>query len=153
MRELLNHLPLWGNALVGTAAALAAFMLIRKVIIKPVMAFVNRINSGMDTLLGYGAVLDPGSGKQLKPPTPALALRVDTLEEAMNRLIDQQEKMLDINGRLLELEQWRKDHEVWSEEQMRQLHEADIAWKKEHEAMHVLAHDIGQQVGKAVTND
>ena len=140
--DLVLALPTLGKFLVAFAAALAAFLLIRKVVIKPVMAFVNRIYSGMDTLLGYPAVMDPGSGKELKPPTPALALRVDTLEEAMNKLIDQQEKMLGINERLLNLEAWRKEHAEWSEQWVREIQDTNTTWQKEHEALHLLSHEI-----------
>ena len=146
MLSLIPHVPAFLEFIILLAAAVGGFIALKKSVYNPIKKFSNRVNSGMDTLLGYPAVHDPGSGKELKPPTPPLALRVDTLEEAMNRLLALQEKQVGFNERLLNLEQWRKEHQEFSEAKWQSVHDENVTWQKEHEAVHLLSHETAQQI-------
>lgn len=146
MLSLIPYVPALLEFIILLAAAVAGFITLKKTVYNPLREFSNKVNSGMDTLLGYPAVLDPGSGKELKAPTPPLALRVDSLEEAMNRLLDLQEKQIGFSERLLDLENWRKEHMQWSEATIKQVQENTISWQKEHEVVHLLSHETAQEI-------
>lgn len=100
------------TAIIGVVVLLGsgvtALGVLWKFVIKPVARFTKRINSGMDTLLGYPEVTDPGSGTVLKAPTPPLAHRVEKVEQAVLLLTE-------TNERILKLEQLHKEHVAWSE--------------------------------------
>ncbi|WP_156718158.1 hypothetical protein [Nocardioides sp. Leaf307] len=149
MLNFLSGVPVIGEIIVAIAAAVAAFLLIRKVVILPAITFLKRVNGGMDTLLGYEAVLDPGSGKQLKEATPPLALRVDTLEEALTVLVENQSKMITVHERITALEEWRMKHVTWSEDVLKDVQQTNIDWQKEHEALHLLSHEVATGINKA----
>lgn len=148
MWSWISGLPGALEYLVLIASAVVAVITIYKFAVKPVLAWGKKVNSGMDTLLGYPAVTDPGSGKELKPPTPALALRVDSLEDAMHRLLDLQEGQVGFNARLLELELWRKEHAEWSEQWVKEIQDSNTTWQKEHETLHLMAHETAQELKK-----
>lgn len=132
----------------GAAAFVTAIGVIWKMVCKPILVWGKRVNNGMDSLLGYGPVTDPGTGKQLQAPTPPMAQRVADLEDAVTRMIDLQEKQQGFNERLLELELWRKEHMQFSEDKWKEMQQDQIEWRKEHEAMHLLAHETGVEVAK-----
>lgn len=98
INELVS-IPLEVVALAG--AAVGASLTVYRFVIRPVLAWGHKVNSGMDTLLGYPPVLDPGSGRVLKAATPALAQRVEAVEEATLLLAQ-------VLARLEALETWRE---------------------------------------------
>lgn len=144
------HVPAGLELLVLLAAAVAALFAINKAVIKPLRTAWKKWNAAVDSLVGgHDAVLDPDNPDNvLKPATKPLTQRVAGLEDAMNKLLDMQEKQLGINERLLSLEEWRKNHETWSEEIVQNLQTEMLTWQKEHEAMHLLSHETAQQIAK-----
>lgn len=148
MLDLITQVPGWMELVILLAAFIGAVIAIKKTVYNPIKQFNAKVNAGMDTLLGYPAVHDPGSGRQLKAATPALALRVETLEDAMHKLIDNQERLLSVTERLQSLEEWRINHIQWSEEMVKEVHEASQQWQKEHEAMHLLSHETAKEINK-----
>lgn len=148
MFDWITNVPPFFEFVILLAGFIAAVLAIYKTVVKPARKFLKRWDSAMDTLVGYPAVLDPGTGKELQPPTPPMAQRVATLEDAMTKLLDLQERQMGFNERLLELELWRKEHMQWSEGTVREIQEANIAWQKEHETMHLLAHETAVQTAR-----
>lgn len=71
---------------------------------KPVRRHMTRVNAGMDTLLGYPAVQDPGSGREIQPATPPLAARVYDLEETNKKMADALEVLAANQHQLLHLQ-------------------------------------------------
>jgi hypothetical protein len=86
-----------------TLAALAgALAALHKLVWKPIKGVFTKWNSAMDTLVGYPAVTDPGSGTILKPATPPLAKRVESVEQAVVMLT--------------QIDKTLTEHISWSEE-------------------------------------
>lgn len=77
--------------------------------------FGSKVESGMDSLLGYGPVLDPATGRVLQEATPSMAIRVDKIETAILSLAETQRQIVDINNRLTTMEEWREQHQAWSD--------------------------------------
>ena len=71
---------------------------------KPIRGHMTRVNAGMDTLLGYPAVKDPGSGREIQPATPPLAARVYDLEETNKKMADALEVLAANQHQLLHLQ-------------------------------------------------
>lgn len=87
---------------------------------RPLRKHFERVNRGMDTLLGYPPVLDPGSDREIQPATPPLASRVWDLEqthvqmvEALKTLADNQQRLLDLRE---ELDERRKTGDLFLED-------------------------------------
>lgn len=148
MFDWISHVPPVLEFIILVAAAVAALFALHKTVLKPLKKVYNKWDKAMDLLVGYPAIHDR-NGKELKPPTPPLAHRVDALEEAMHRLIDINESMLSINERVLALEEWQKVHAEWSEQWVNSIQEENRTWQKEHEAMHLLAHETAIEVKKS----
>lgn len=83
--------------------------------IKRAKRFGSKVESGMDSLLGYGAILDPATGAVLKEATPSMAIRVDKIESAILSLAETQRQIVEINVRLTSMEEWRETHTAWSD--------------------------------------
>lgn len=77
----------------------------------------RKLDAGMDSLLGYGAIHDPATGAVLKEATPSMAVRVDTIEQAILSLAETHRQLTDLNVRLNTMEEWREHHMAWSESQ------------------------------------
>src|SRR5689334_18830515 len=75
-----------------------------KYVWRPVRAFNEKINRGMDTLLGYQAVTDPATGRVIQPDTPPLANRVYDLEEAITKIGVAMETFAKTHDLVIELE-------------------------------------------------
>lgn len=75
----------------------------------------NKLESGMDSLNGYGAIVDPTTGKVLKEATPSMAIRVDMIEQAILTLAETQRQITELNLRLTHMEEWREVHQTWSD--------------------------------------
>lgn len=73
-------------------------------IYKPLSRHFDRVNAGMDTLLGYPAVKDPGSGREIQPATPPLAARVYDLEETNKKMADALEVLAANQHQLLHIQ-------------------------------------------------
>ena len=71
---------------------------------RPLRAFNEKINRGMDTLLGYSAVTDPATGRVIQDKTPPLANRVWHLEETMRKIGDAMETFARTHDLVVELE-------------------------------------------------
>lgn len=71
----------------------------------------KKLEAGMDSLLGYGPVLDPATGVVLKEATPSLAVRVDTIEGAIMSLAETQRMLADLHVRVEHVESWRDMHD------------------------------------------
>lgn len=125
MTAFISGIPEALTFVVLLAAAVGAVYTLWRQVIKPTLQFAAKVNSGMDALLGYPEVLDPGSGDQLKAATPPMAQRVAALEDAFNRILDLQESQLGLVERLTSLEQWKSAHTAES-----------IQWRQEHNLLH-----------------
>ena len=86
--------------LTTAAAAWGAWL----AIYRPMRRHFERVNAGMDTLLGYPAVKDPGSGREIQPATPPLAARVYDLEETNKKMADALEVLAANQHQLLHLQ-------------------------------------------------
>ena len=149
---LFDELPKWLNLIIMLGGAAAVIFGLWKSVIKPAKGLYNKVNSGMDTLLGYPPVLDPGSGKELKPATPALALRVDNLEEAQTSIAQAVASMAHTNELVMELQKrwderdkvgtqivkewtdWRNAHELEAQKREERLAEWEV-WRQEQNMM------------------
>lgn len=108
MLSLIAGLPPYLELLVLIGAAVGAFLVLRKTIYNPIKGFLDEVSAGMRSLNGYDEVTDPGTGTVLKEATPALAKRVEAVENAVLLLTD-------IQAKHMELEQKFLDHISWSE--------------------------------------
>lgn len=100
-------------ALGGAAGVLGALW---RYVLKPARERGRRLDQGLDTLLGYPPVVDPGSGRELQPATPPLATRVYDLEETNRKMADALETIAANQRTLIALEErfeaWVKDSEA-----------------------------------------
>lgn len=115
------------------ASAVAALFALYKTVYTPIRHHFNRVNAGMDTLLGYPAVKDPGSGREIQAATPPLAARVYDLEEtnkqmasALGVLADNQQRILDLEAEWAERKRTGQrivdDFTAWREQVDAALH-------------------------------
>jgi hypothetical protein len=84
-------------------------------LIRGLRRFKKKVEAGMDSLLGYGPITDPATGAVLKEATPSLAIRVDKIETAILSLAETQRQIVEINSRLTNMEEWREQHQAWSD--------------------------------------
>ena len=100
-----------------------------KYVWKPVRSFNEKINRGMDTLLGYDAVKDPATGREIQKRTPPLANRVFDLEEAIVKIGAAMETFAKTHNLVVELER------RWDERE--KIGQAIVtewtAWREAHE--------------------
>lgn len=115
---------------------------------KPLRRHFNRVNAGMDTLLGYPAVKDPGSGREIQPATPPLAARVYDLEETNKKMAEALEVLASNQRQILQLQEemdarkavgeqivsewmkWREAHELEAQRREERIAEWE-AWRHE----------------------
>lgn len=134
------------------AAAVGAVYTLHKTVWKPLKHVYQRWNSGMDTLLGYDAVKDPGTGKEIQPRTLPLAHRVWELEqtnkkvaEALEVLAQNQTIVVDLQNKWDEREKtgnaiiaewtaWRDAHELETQERHQQVMEWEV-WRSEQQSL------------------
>lgn len=102
----------------GIATIAAAVEIIRRYLRKP----VHRIKNWLDeqsraakTLNGYGPIKDPTTGEILQDEVPGIAKRVTTLENLATQLAESHITLVRMQDRILSLEEWRAEHEEWSE--------------------------------------
>lgn len=88
MLNFIPSVPVFIEWVILLAAFVAALYALKKTVYDPVKKFNTKVNRGMDTLLGYGAVLDPASGREIQAATPPLANRVYQLEQANSQIAD-----------------------------------------------------------------
>lgn len=99
--------------LVLLSAAVGALFALHRTVYLPTKRHFARVNAGMDTLLGYPAVKDPGSGREIQPATPPLAARVYDLEQANMKMADAMTLLADNQQRILALENaWQERQRV-----------------------------------------
>jgi hypothetical protein len=116
--ELINWIKSWDSFL---AVIISVFTIIGVAV--PLLrrwhrnssAFKKKVEAGMDSLLGYGPITDPATGAILKEATPSLAIRVDKIETAILSLAETQRQIVEINSRLTNMEEWREQHQAWSD--------------------------------------
>lgn len=131
MFEWVKHIdPVVGTIMgvLGLIGAVSPF--IRKAI-KRTRELNAKLEAGMDSLLGYGPVLDPATGTVLKQATPSMAVRVDTIEDAIKTMAETQLVMAELTVRMNHMEEWRGQHETWSQHQLDELHRLFLAKPKE----------------------
>lgn len=144
----LKNLPDIAQAVIVISAFIGAALGIYKKVYLPVSRQLLRFNSGLDTLLGYPAVHDPGTGRELQAATPPLANRVFTLEEtnrdisqALTKLADNQEVLAHIQeemeARKKVEDQFRQDFQVWQARVDSKL----ATWVSEQDALAAAIHD------------
>jgi hypothetical protein len=95
----------------------------------PAKRHFNRVNAGMDTLLGYPAVNDPGSGREIQPATPPLAARVYDLEDTNKRMVEALSVLADNQQRLMRLESSWEERERLGEQIITEW----VEWRTAHE--------------------
>ena len=136
MLQWIPQVPAFFELVILVAGFVAAVYALKKGVYNPIRDAVGKLNRGMDTLLGYGAVLDPASGKEIQPPTPPLAERVNTLEDAVHKLVDFQALQIAHTERIEAFDQ-----------RLNRLESNSTQWQKEHEALHLLSHEINKDLG------
>lgn len=111
------------------AAAVAAVIALYRTVYCPIRRHFRRVNAGMDTLLGYPEVTDPGSGRVIQDATPPLALRVYDLEQTNSKMADALATLALNQQRLTKLEA------AWEERERlgRQIVEEWMEWRTAHE--------------------
>lgn len=107
------------------AGAVTAFFVLKKAVYEPIKRHFDRVNAGMETLLGYDEVKDPGSGRVIQAATPPLALRVYDLEQTNKAIADALTTMAQNQHDLIELQREFEDRKVKGEEIVREFTE----WK------------------------
>lgn len=152
-------MPEWFPAVPGVlgfivliGAAIAAGVTIKKYVVDPVRQFNVKVNKGMDSLLGYAAVTDPATGREIQPATPPIADRVYDLEqtfkkvaEALDAIAQNQRAVIELQARwdeqnkageqiIREWTEWRKAHEVEADAREQRLAEWD-KWRQEQTVM------------------
>ena len=107
-----------------------------KYVWKPVKAFHQKVSRGMDTLLGYGAVVDPATGRVIQADTPPLANRVYDLEEAFKQVSNAVKQSTTTHNELLKLQRSQEERDKAQAERDREglqiVHEW-TRWREKHE--------------------
>jgi|SRR6478735_6061948 len=128
MMGLIASLPMLAQIIIVTAAVVTAIGVIYKFVWKPIKSVFEKWNSAMDSLVGYPAIHDR-SGTQLKAATPALANRVESLEEAFTIMANTQSKLLDLERDLASISDQLKQREQVGMEIIQEWTD----WRKTHE--------------------
>lgn len=138
--EWWEHLPDVLQFVVLLAAAITAVTIFHKYVGSPLLKWFRKLDAGVDSILGYGPVLDPGTGAVIQEETEPLAVRVRRLEdahvtaaEALRQIAQNQGMLLNFDERLLSLN-----------ERVEQADSEFRAWVREHEAFSrqwVMAHE------------
>jgi hypothetical protein len=127
--NLFKHVPAGIEFLILLAAGVTALYTLHKYVWKPLRSFHVKVNRGMDTLLGYAAVEDPATGRQIQPATPPLANRVYELEQANGKIADALTTLTTIQKDVVKLEKaWQK-----RESDGMQIIQEWTDWRKHHE--------------------
>lgn len=148
----LDSIPGALEFLVLLAAGISALLIVKKYVYHPIKYHMDRVNRGMDTLLGYPAVVDPGTGLEIQPETPALAMRVWNLElnnakvaDALQTIAENQKELVELQAIMDERKsqgeqiiqewtQWRMQHENEAKAREERIGEWE-AWRQEQTLM------------------
>jgi hypothetical protein len=150
--DFFGHVPAGLEFLILLAGAVGALYSLHKYVWKPIRAFSQKLNRGMDTLLGYAPVLDPATGRVIQPETPALANRVYELEMSNGKIADALTTLVKVQADVVELEKkwqkresdgmkiicewtdWRQQHEAEAQQREERLAEWE-AWRQDQNVM------------------
>jgi len=146
--DWLPHVPAVLDIIVLVGAAVLAWVTIKKYIVKPIGSKFKKVDRAIDSVLGYPAIVDKGTGREIQPATPSMAERVKDLEDAhirianaMESMAKTQQEMLVVSQKVVDLSirfdaheqeshKWQQDHEAWTRN-----------WIDEHNGLHsIVAH-------------
>lgn len=102
----------------GIATVAGAFEILRRYLKKPLArigTWLDEQSRAAKTLNGYGPIIDPTTGEVLQDAVPGIAKRVSTLEDLATQLAQSHITLVGMQERILSLEEWRVQHEEWSD--------------------------------------
>ena len=142
----LGIFTLWGPTadwIISIAAVLSALALIYKFVLIPTRRWFHKLDSGVNSILGYPAVTDPGTGLVIQPTTEPMAVRVKRLEDAALQTAEALTKIADNHGSLIRLETGLSEltarfetHERETYQWMQRHTEFSEQWTTQHEQEH-----------------
>jgi hypothetical protein len=144
--DIIEGLPIYLDLIIllgGAGTVVATFY---RFVLLPSRRHFNRVNAGMDTLLGYPAVKDPGSGREIQPATPPLAARVYDLEATNAKMADALEVIAHNQKTILAMEQQFEERRIRGEQIVKEF----TAWRETVERR--LERWVGEQdeIGKII---
>ena len=105
---------------------------------KPLKGFKKKVVEAVDSLTGFDPIMDPASGKELKPATPPLSHRVSNLEDAFSTMIQTQNDIVGLQRDLSTISVQLQDMTKVQEERMEQgtkIIEDWTIWREEQDSL------------------
>lgn len=99
-----NEWDTLANWVITVGAVLSAWALMYKFIWLPTRRWFTKLDSGVNSILGYGPVVDPGTGLVLQAETEPLAVRVKRLEDVQAQTADALSRLAENNDQLARIQ-------------------------------------------------
>jgi len=97
------------NWVITVGAVLSAWALMYKFIWLPTQRWFTKLDAGVNSILGYGPVVDPGTGLVLQAETEPLAVRVKRLEDVQAQTADALSRLAENHDQLARIQASQDD--------------------------------------------